>query len=401
MRYLSRIYLFFANFISSRFFSKLQTFDFLFVNQTIGPLFQDIIDASRVYGSSKVFKGFPYFRTSYLLRFLSWSLFSFQVLIYLLIFSFRYKRFLFVSNPPFVPLLSLFCTKPYALLLYDLYPQVLSQLNPQSSFIRLMLRLLIQLWHYTNSYIYSNAQCIFTLSAPMAKELLPYFSTEEEWLSRVHVIPPWSNVAIVRSSTNSVSEFREQYFINRLLVAYSGNIGITHPLEPLIDSMVENRSFSQSLRYQVFIIGHGAKKQALLDRSRKLNIPAYDLRFLEPLPYEQLSVSLSSADFAVVALDGPSSFASMPSKTFNALACGTPILVIAPKESALAKLVFHFKCGILIEPGENASYILHKTLSFFADRPDQLRTLSRNALHASSYFTSINADKLMKIWLSA
>ena len=46
----------------------------------------------------------------------------------------RYRKILFVSNPPFVTFIAPFSGKPYALLIYDLYPYVVRHLETENVF---------------------------------------------------------------------------------------------------------------------------------------------------------------------------------------------------------------------------------------------------------------------------
>ena len=131
-----------------------------------------------------------------------------------------------------------------------------------------------------------------------------------------------------------------------------------------------------------------------------MNIPNERLRFLDRLPYAELPSSLSAADLAVVALDGPASTASLPSKTFNALACGTPLLVLAPSDSALAMLTKYHNCGYVIEPGPQASERLLVLIQDLVDHPWKLDELAANALVASQNYTPDNAKSLIDQWLA-
>jgi glycosyltransferase involved in cell wall biosynthesis len=92
---------------------------------------------------------------------------------------------------------------------------------------------------------------------------------------------------------------------------------------------------------------------------------------------------------------------SLPSKTFNALACGTPILALAPSTSALAQLVQEHNCGYVIEPLSDAPKLLVELLIHLASTPAQLQKLSANALAASFHYTPKNAHRFVDAWLGS
>ena len=83
-----------------------------------------------------------------------------------------------------------------------------------------------------------------------------------------------------------------------------------------------------------------------------------------------MSVSASTVGLAA---------ASLPSKTFTALACGTPLVALAPTDSALAALVQQHGCGVVVPPGPTAGAELAATIISLARDPDRRRQLAAAA----------------------
>lgn len=372
----------------------------LLVNQTIGPLFLDIISVARERCRVSVFRGVKYVRRTTILRVVTWIGFSLQLSFHLISRGRSYRSLLVVSNPPSAPLLAPLACRPYSLLLYDLYPHVLTQLCPANVFQRIFLRLIVCLWHSANRFVLPRADRVFTLSEKMASQIRPYFASEYHWRERVKVIPPWADTTKMRPRPADAEHFRRNHQIQGLLLSYSGNFGLTHPLEILLEASALLEALPSPPVTQFLLIGDGPKLASLSKQSHQLQLPLSRLRFLDRMPYSELPVSLSAADLAVVALDGPASGSSLPSKTFNAMACGTPILALAPADSALAQLVHYHNCGFVIEPGPNASWELSDLVIRLANDTTQLQLLAINALDASSQYTIVNATSLVDAWLS-
>ena len=370
----------------------------LFVNQSVGPLFSSLVSLFRQHFHLHLFTGISYRNKSFLSRMFTWGIFTLHLFFFLLFCGHRFHKLLIVSNPPFAPLLATFARRPYVLLLYDLYPHVLYQFNTKKPLLRFFLSILINIWHSFNSRVFSRADRVFTLTDSMADQLRPYFASEALWHDRVVVVPPWSDTDIISSNPSASSEFRLKYGVEGLLLTYSGNLGLTHPLEELLEATSQLCALSSPPCFHVLIIGDGQKRLRLQKQALSLDLPLFNLRFLDRLPFNELAASLSAADFAIVALDESASFASLPSKAFNALACGTPLLVLANFHSSIAQLVRKYHCGVVIEPDCNARRRLVETIIYFSSNPSELHQLSSNAISASFHFTSKNAERFLDSW---
>lgn len=414
----------------------------LLVNQSVGPLFMGVVSAAArrapvdlLLGGSSVpapaevctLAGLPYRRQPAWRRLLTWGGFSLQLTGRLLAERLagllgrgRYGRLLVVSNPPLAPLLAPLAGRPYALLLYDLYPDVLEQLDPHlqaspphgpvpgrraagSTAKHLLLKLLSCLWRLANRQVYARAERVITLSPGMAAALKPCFSDPLSWERTVRVVPPWADTSLIRPVPPAENLFRRQQGLEgNFVVLYSGNLGLTHPLEPLLEAGValagrRSHPAESEPPIALVLIGNGPKRAALERQAARH--PGAPVRFLEPLPIEQVSHSYSAADLAVVCLDGPAAQASLPSKAFTALATGTPILALAPPSSELAALVERHRCGLVVPPGPGAAATIASLLPQLAADPERCAAMARQALAASRAYGPANAERLIDLWL--
>jgi hypothetical protein len=80
---------------------------------------------------------------------------------------------------------------------------------------------------------------------------------------------------------------------------------------------------------------------------------------------------------------------SVPSKTYSALAAGSVLLAIAPRNSELEHIIATYQCGSLFEPGDSAG-IGNFILSLYNNR-NQLELLKGNSRKAAADFTPENA----------
>jgi glycosyltransferase involved in cell wall biosynthesis len=98
------------------------------------------------------------------------------------------------------------------------------------------------------------------------------------------------------------------------------------------------------------IVGEGLKKNELEDKAKKLDLK--NVLFLPFQPYEDLPHLLGSADILFVPLDEEKSLLSVPSKLYNFLASGRPIMGLAHEDSEVKKLIESTNSGVCVSPGD-------------------------------------------------
>ena len=99
----------------------------------------------------------------------------------------------------------------------------------------------------------------------------------------------------------------------------------------------------------------------------------------------------SKADISIITLTDETALVSVPSKTYNLLAVGTPLLCIASDESELAHLVAAYDCGRCFTKEKVAAMA-----GFIKElKTDNMlwRTYSNNSMKASLNYTYKNAEQ--------
>lgn len=379
---------------------------YLLVNQSIGSLFYDVIlEISRktkidiFTGTSlglknnkfNLYKGTRYNRKNYLTRIYTWTLFTIQLGFFLLIKRNFYKKILFVTNPPLAPFFGLLTKTSFSILIYDLYPDILKSFKKNFLFNPIII-----IWKISNKVLFKKAERIFSLSESMSSELENYFYSKNNFEEKVHIIPPWSTTKNFKK--NESSFFSEKYKKQDLFlrIIYSGNIGVTHPLENIIYSIPNIKNKAKCI-----ISGNGAKLDKLKRISKGLNLSSDDLKFLDFIDSEEeFFYFLSNADFSVVALDEKLGGSSLPSKIFNSLELGVPIIGITSENSSVANLIKKYKCGINIPPDAKFKLKLDFFIEKVCNEKKFLQNLKINAKKASIQFTVKNAEKLTNLFLA-
>ena len=372
----------------------------IFINQYTTPIFADIInefarngydvilitgevagDRKMISDKIKVILGPRYQRASAVSRIFSWgafTVFCFTVLL----FKSSYRQLFLVSNPPMTGFLGLFFRKyfrkRYSLLIYDIYPEVLTEFGYLSKGSRL-----VKLWSGMNKFVYGRAQGIFTISESMKRKLQA--TTDKD----IQIIYNWADSSFIKPIPKEQNWFVKEYGLQeQLTVMYSGNFGVTHDLETLIDVARELKDHGQ---FRFVIIGDGAKKQKLQNM-----IKAYGIDNVLILPFQDFSVlpySMTAADLGVVTLSQGAESLSVPSKTYYMLAAGCSLLCIATEESELYQLVKEHNIGAIFSPGDVEGI---KKFLLSLDQAD-LNLYKQNARKTSELFTPKNAIKYLQL----
>ena len=280
----------------------------------------------------------------------------------------------YVTNPPISYWTALINRNPSSILVYDIYPEALNNIglsdkNPIS-----------KIWKSLNRKLFKKADYIYTLSDGMKKQLSQYGNSE-----KIRVIYNWSSVSEKIMIPKSDNPFiMNNKLLDKFVVMYSGNIGYTHNVEVILELALRLREEDS---IQFVIIGDGGKKKDLLDIARLNNLR--NCTFLDWQPAKTLRYSLAAADISIVTLTEETALVSVPSKTYNILSSGSPLLCIAPKCSEIARLVRDEQCGISYEKSE-----VDKMCAFLRNiRSNKLEyeMMRNNAWRTSKKYTYANA----------
>jgi glycosyltransferase involved in cell wall biosynthesis len=327
--------------------------------------------------SIKLDKICRYRRSSILARLHSWCWGMIQI-IFKVWLKYPKSHLFIVSNPPFAPLIPLICKNSFSLLIYDVYIE-----KPAEFPVIRKLSFLTSLWKKAHKKVFRKAEKIFTISKGMQKSIEKYSGGKT-----VDVVPIWTDNIFFKPIPPGKNPFISKHDLNgKFIVMYSGNIGTSSGLESLIDvaSLVKDE------KVLFLIIGDGIRKNFIKEKINKLQIDNCKL-----LPWQEprdLPYSMASANLAVVSLSAQSSKSAIPSKIFNYMSVGAPVLSLAEQDSDLSELVRSRSIGKSFNPSnieETAKYI-----TSLANDPDECEQLSANSILASKDFTSENAKKFL------
>lgn len=208
------------------------------------------------------------------------------------------------------------------LLVHDIFPE-----NTKAANVKIPLRPIVSKLF---AWAYSKADLYVVLGRDMVKVLkkkiqqfnkTPNIKIIENWADTVSIWP------IDRSGNDIIS------------IEYAGNIGRGQGLCEFIDCLYESRN--QNI--QLHLYGTGALEESLRRDVKKRKIA--NVIFHGSYFRSQQNEVLNNCDIALVSLSDEAYGIGVPSKTYNILASGKPILYLGHPESEIALMVKEHDLG--------------------------------------------------------
>ena len=173
----------------------------------------------------------------------------------------------------------------------------------------------------------SRASLISTISNSMMQTL------HQKSCAEAYFLPNWIDENKINPRTSKQHQLLGS---KKTKILYSGNIGEKQDWDVF---MAFCRDIDAS-KYQIIVVGDGAKKDWLTMEINALDHVAYH----PPVPYEELSDLLCSADLHILFQKTDVLDAVMPSKILGMMASGKPSIAIGNKASEI-KQIFEISNG--------------------------------------------------------
>ena len=219
-------------------------------------------------------------------------------------------------------------------------------------------------------WVYGISDHIIVIGGGFLKNLLDKGVPRE----KLTVIPNWVDTDFMKPSSKDNPVSRKYGLHDKFVVMYSGTISISS--NRALEYILEAAATLKENKDVVFVIvGEGLKKEELQKKADALGTD--NVRFLPFQPYGDLPQLLASSDVLLVPVDKEKSQMSVPSKLYNFLAAGRPVLGLAPPDSEVAALIHGTRCGDVVAP-DDIPRIGEAVLRLKGD-PDMRREMALNA----------------------
>ncbi len=228
----------------------------------------------------------------------------------------------------------------FTLLVQDSYPEILIAVGTlkKNSFFANMI-------NFFNRWVYKYASKIIV----MGRDMNELFLKKTAGLDvPIVTIPNWADLESVHPSPRSNNKLlKELGILDKFVFMYAGNIGHPTDVETIIECAAK---LAGNERVHFVFIGDGAKKKWLEKRVNELSLR--NVTVLDYRPRGEQVIFLNACDVGLVALIKGMWGTAMPSRTYNIMAAGKPVLALAEKNSELARVIDEHGIGIYVEPGD-------------------------------------------------
>ncbi|MFC2161158.1 glycosyltransferase family 4 protein [Acidobacteriota bacterium] len=219
-------------------------------------------------------------------------------------------------------------------------------------------------------WIYRNSDEIVVISEGFRQNL----EEKDVHSAKIQVIPNWvdTDVLLPLPKRNPLSQ--KLSLDKDFVVMYSGTISLSSYLS--LEKVLEAASLLKNETGLVFVfVGEGLKKPDLVQKAKALGLD--NVKFLPFQTYEDLPFLLASSDVLLVPLDKEKTKLSVPSKLYNYIAAGRPILGLSTSTSEVARTINKGSCGLNAEP-EDIDMIVKKILNL-KNSPEDCERFGKNA----------------------
>ena len=258
-----------------------------------------------------------------------------------LVFGPKCDLLVMLTAPPMAGLMGAFARKlrgqRFGVWSLDLHPEAeiaVGMLREDGAAARFLRRV--------DRYVLRRADFVVDLGRCMRQRLLDKGVPPE----RLTTIPVWSKKEDIEPVPPEANPLPDRLGLRgRFVVMYSGNAGILHRFEEVLEVMRRLRD----RREIVFLfVGGGVRRKEIEAYAQKHALPNF--RYLDYFPRDRIKYSLSMADVHLITLKTRAAGIAVPSKLYGAMAAARPLIMVGPEASEISLTIREVGCGYVIDP---------------------------------------------------
>jgi glycosyltransferase involved in cell wall biosynthesis len=277
--------------------------------------------------------------------------------------------------------LSVFHRRPFVFELRDLWPASIKAVGvmKESRVIRALERL--------EMFLYHKSAAIVSVTNAFKSELV------ERGIDSNKISVVINGVDLSRYSPRAKDSelLKECGLEGKFVVGYIGTHGMAHALHRILEAADQIREHKD---IAFLLVGSGAQREALLEQAASMSLD--NVCFLPRQPKEKMAAVWSLCDVSLIQLkDDPLFRSVIPSKIFESMGMGLPILLSLPEGEA-SGIITQTGSGIVIPP-EQPDKLAKAVLELSMETVLHKKLSKASADAAARYSREMQATKMLDV----
>lgn len=245
-----------------------------------------------------------------------------------------------VTNPAFLfllfPILKKIKGINYTILVHDIFPEnlvAIGKLRKTSLTYKIM------------SKLYNQAYSQAEICVAIGRDMIEVIQLKIGNKSKIVLIPNWADITEVfpqdKEKTKMISSLD---LANKFVFQFAGNLGHAQGLDNILEAikLINNKEL------HFLFIGAGAKAETIknfINTHTQANVTLVGFQ-----NRDEQNDFLNACDISIVTLNEGMYGLGVPSKSYNIMAAGKPIIIVADENSEISLCVKEFNIGWVVEP---------------------------------------------------
>jgi glycosyltransferase involved in cell wall biosynthesis len=272
-----------------------------------------------------------------------------------------------------------------SILVHDVFPENLIPIN-----IFKTTNPIYRILKFIFDYSYGKADTLIVLGRDMANIMI-HKTEKAKTRPNIRIIENWSDIDEVKKEPFIENKYLSHIpnLSNKIIFQYAGNIGRLQGLEKLIEVVAKSKN--ENLHF--LFLGEGALKSQLTKYVESNNVE--NVSFGASFSRDLQNTILNSCHIGIVSLYDSMEGLGVPSKTYNLLAAGKPILYLGSKNSEIGQMVNENEIGWQFELSDVEGLL--KFFNEFTDISLENKGINARYIAENKYSKDIILQKFVEI----
>ena len=279
-------------------------------------------------------------------------------------------------------LLSIFLRRPFVFELRDIWPASIVAVGASKN------SLIINFLEKLELFLYKKSKIIIAVTNSFKEDLINRGIDDK----KIFVVRNGVDLKVYKPPEIKDYGLLKKYSLeNKFVIGYIGTHGLAQGLEVVIQAAEKLKNNSKIM---FVLIGSGASKNKLVRIAQEKKLD--NILFINRQPKQLMSKYWSLCDLSLIHLIDHNVFSAViPSKLFESIGMGIPVLMAIPEGEA-TKIVSDNQCGVIVPPEDY--YSLARSITKIEQNKDLYSIYKKSAIKASFMFSrDLRAAEMLNI----